>query len=332
MEATEWAGVVHDTLYILRQIDTTPPTSPAPISFRSVPISASAQPLRRYLRADDDSRQQFADCVKSDAAFRRAYSLFGGARLLRVPVVECLFSFICSSNNNVSRISDMTQYLARAHGKEVAEHDGVMHYTFPSAESLAKKATEEELRNAGFGYRAPYVVKTAIQLTEMAKREGMTGEELLSSWKLLSRTETAEKLMMFDGVGRKVAGCVALMGLEKTGEVPVDTHVWKMAKRYMPELGGKTLTKRVYEKIGTFFRRKFGEEFGGVAHNVLFVAELPRFKKIAKGAGLTDMCWNEDEDDTTLRDVYKIRKPRPQLTKVEPSSLPKQEPIVDADC
>ena len=37
--------------------------------------------------------------------------LFPGIRLLRQPPLECLYSFICSTNNNIPRITKMLKVL-----------------------------------------------------------------------------------------------------------------------------------------------------------------------------------------------------------------------------
>ena len=39
-----------------------------------------------------------------------------GARVLRQDPVECLFQFVCSSNNHISRIHGMVERLCRAYG------------------------------------------------------------------------------------------------------------------------------------------------------------------------------------------------------------------------
>lgn len=49
----------------------------------------------------------------------------------------------------------------------------------------------------------------------------------------------------------QVADCVCLLSLDKTEAVPVDTHVWHIARqRYGVALGGKSLTPRAYQEIG----------------------------------------------------------------------------------
>lgn len=39
-----------------------------------------------------------------------------GARVLRQDPVECLFQFVCSSNNHISRIHGMVERLCRTYG------------------------------------------------------------------------------------------------------------------------------------------------------------------------------------------------------------------------
>jgi N-glycosylase/DNA lyase len=75
--------------------------------------------------------------------------------------------------------------------------------------------------------------------------------------------EIFDELLNFVGVGRKVADCVALFSLDKYDVVPIDTHVYQIAQRFMPSLstlqnGSKTLSLSVYQSIGEFFRQSFG--------------------------------------------------------------------------
>ena len=41
---------------------------------------------------------------------------FPGLRVLRQDPLECLFSFICSSNNNIARIAQMIEALCVTYG------------------------------------------------------------------------------------------------------------------------------------------------------------------------------------------------------------------------
>ena len=95
---------------------------------------------------------------------------------------------------------------------------------------------------------------------------------------------TAKSLLMeLHGVGAKVADCVLLMSLGHHGAVPVDTHVFSVtADHYLPKLRGiKSVTPRVYNEIGAFYRDRFGP-MAGWAHSILFTADLARFKEKKK--------------------------------------------------
>jgi N-glycosylase/DNA lyase len=60
------------------------------------------------------------------------------------------------------------------------------------------------------------------------------------------------------------------MSLDKPNAIPVDTHVWQIAKRsygFSSSASSKTLTPRMYNEIAEYFRKLFGEH-SGWAHSV----------------------------------------------------------------
>ncbi len=55
-----------------------------------------------------------------------------------------------------------------------------------------------------------------------------------------------------------VADCVSLFSLDKLEVVPVDTHIFSLAKAHMPSIRGKqSLNAKVYDEIGLFFRERY---------------------------------------------------------------------------
>lgn len=62
-----------------------------------------------------------------------------GVRLLRQEPTECLFSFICTSNNHISRITGMVERLCQALGAPLDQLDRTTYYDFPSLSALAGK-------------------------------------------------------------------------------------------------------------------------------------------------------------------------------------------------
>ncbi|CAL5057760.1 unnamed protein product [Urochloa decumbens] len=198
----------------------------------------------------------------------------GGARVLRQDPVECVFQFLCSSNNNIKRIEKMVWTLA-GYGERLGEVGGFVFHRFPTIQQLAR-VSEQELREAGFGYRAKYIVGTAKEL--QAKPGG--GEKWLASLREKELPEVIEALCTLPGVGPKVAACIALFSLDQNHAIPVDTHVWKVATQYLlPELAGKSLTPKLSVVVADAFVTRFGS-YAGWAQNVLFIGQLPAQKVV----------------------------------------------------
>lgn len=191
-----------------------------------------------------------------------------GVRVLRQDPVECLLSFICTSNNHVSRITAMIERLCQAFGPQLCLLDQQPFHAFPSLAALAGSEAEAKLRALGFGYRARFVSGTARAISEGM---GATG---LCRLRDVPYAEARRELCALPGVGAKVADCVCLMALDKAEAVPVDTHVWHIARqRYGAALGARSLTARVHQEIGDFFRELWGP-YAGWAQAVLFCADL----------------------------------------------------------
>jgi N-glycosylase/DNA lyase len=240
-----------------------------------------------------------------------------GLRILRQDPAECLISFICSSNNNVPRITLILDRLREKYGVALCDKEALdcdlgpadladstgpvaspsparnklmprlsvsrRWYSFPSIERLSE-VPEQEYRDIGLGYRAKFVRNTALKLVAAAEREGAAdGSAYLNSLRMRSREDVMSILLGFDGVGQKVADCVALFSLDQVGTVPCDAHgasrwtgdrcactetclcvalaVWRIACRdYDPSLSDcKSLTPTVYGRVGDLFRERFGK-------------------------------------------------------------------------
>lgn len=165
--------------------------------------------------------------------------------MLRQDPVECLFSFICTSNNHISRITAMIERLCQAFGRRLCCLDSRPFHAFPSLSALTGADAEARLRALGFGYRAKFVSGSARAIAEGLGTEG------LCQLRTEPYAEARRVLCALPGVGAKVADCVCLLSLDKAEAVPVDTHVWHIARqRYGVALGGKSLTPRAYQEIG----------------------------------------------------------------------------------
>ena len=83
-----------------------------------------------------------------------------GIRILKNDTYEMIISFIISANNNIGRIKKSIEYLSDNFGTNKGEY-----CAFPTLNQL-KKATVQDFRNAGLGYRAEQMYETVQKLTE----------------------------------------------------------------------------------------------------------------------------------------------------------------------
>ncbi|KAK7282698.1 hypothetical protein RIF29_11679 [Crotalaria pallida] len=210
----------------------------------------------------------------SDERFAELALHLRGARVLRQDPFECLIQFLCSSNNNIGRITKMVDHVSSL-GTYLGSVEGFEFHAFPTLEQLSS-VSEEELRKAGFGYRAKYIVGTVNAL--QSKPGG--GEEWLLSLRKLDLEDVICALCTLPGVGPKVAACIALFSLDQHHAIPVDTHVWQIATKYLlPELAGSRLTPKLCSRVAEAFVTKYGR-YAGWAQTLLFIAELPSQKAL----------------------------------------------------
>lgn len=81
--------------------------------------------LRDYFQLDKDLSKLYSKWSEVDPYFSKISKIFPGVRALRQDPMENLFSFICSSNNNISRITGMVEKLCVLYGEKVTELNGV---------------------------------------------------------------------------------------------------------------------------------------------------------------------------------------------------------------
>ncbi|KAK4189013.1 DNA glycosylase [Podospora australis] len=268
--------------------------------------------LRNYFALSVPVASLYKEWQASDANFARRAPAFTGIRILNQDAWETLVSFICSANNNISRISSMVQKLCVHYGPYIGTIEGEAFHDFPEPIKLSGKGephsqVEAHLRQLGFGYRAQYIAETAWIVAEKKPADWLLGlrnpsvpplfgglplkEEVKKEEKEAEEEEEGppsyraahEAMMTLSGVGPKVADCVCLMGLGWWESVPVDTHVWQIAQRdynFGKGIKTKTFTKGMYNSVGDHFRKIWGP-YAGWAQSVLFTANLKSFAEQA---------------------------------------------------
>lgn len=121
-----------------------------------------------------------------------------GIRILAQDPIEAIFAFICSANNNISRISRMVEKLCTFYGEKIGYLNGHTYYDFPRVENLQGDEVEAKLRSEAFGYRAKYISGSASLLVSKG------GEKWVKDLKALGYPEARRELQSLVGVGRKV--------------------------------------------------------------------------------------------------------------------------------
>lgn len=139
-----------------------------------------------------------------------------GIRILKQDLFEMIISFIISANNNIKRIQKTINAICAKCGKDMGGY-----YAFPTLESIGK-CDEEFFKSVGAGYRAGYLVDTIKKLQTYN----------LERLKALDTESARKELMSFKGIGRKVADCILLFGLNRQDVFPVDTWIEKVYRDY----------------------------------------------------------------------------------------------------
>ncbi|XP_062056387.1 N-glycosylase/DNA lyase isoform X1 [Lepus europaeus] len=134
-----WSGVLAGRVWTLTQTEErlccTVYRGPQGRAARPTPRELDA--VRAYFQLDVSLAQLYSRWSSVDSHFREVARRFQGVRLLRQDPVECLFSFICSSNNNITRIAGMVERLCQAFGPRLTRLDDVTYHGFPSLQALA---------------------------------------------------------------------------------------------------------------------------------------------------------------------------------------------------
>lgn len=166
----------------------------------------------------------------------------------------------------------MVEKLCSIFGSQICTIDGKDYYAFPSIEALTEEDTEIKLKNEKFGYRAGYIANTAKNLLKHGGRQWLLN---LHKRNNTSYSKAREQLITLPGIGPKVADCICLMSLGHLEAIPVDTHIFQIARaNYLPRLvQQKTVTPKIHEEISTYLRELWGP-LAGWAQAIVFCAKI----------------------------------------------------------
>lgn len=219
-------------------------------------------------RLDDNIEEIFAG-FSNDLILLNLLKKYGGLRLMRQDPYQCMISFACSSNTNISMIRTMLKNLSMKFGIK-KEIDNKIFFTFPTMKNLYN-ASINELCSCSVGYRA----KALKSIAEKIATGDLTVDELYRS----NYVDARRILTDVYGIGNKVADCIMLFSLEKTEAFPIDVWMGRAIFKYYKKIinkrnanfmsANKKLSDNQYSILSEIMRSHFGK-YGGYAQQYLY--------------------------------------------------------------
>ena len=229
----------------------------------------------RNLKTDffrkNDNMQEIIKSISKDKTVKKAVKEYEGLRLFRQDPFQCLISFIISSNSNIQKIKNSLEKITKKFGKKVKIQNKEF-FLFPEPEKMAK-ATIDEIKSCGVGYRAPFI-KEAAKMVILKKID-------FEYLKKCDYYEAKKNICLVPGIGNKVADCIMLFSLNKLESFPLDTWMIKILEKYYSKefkIETKTITQKQYELLHEKIVNYFGP-YCGYAQQYLFKMEREKNDK-----------------------------------------------------
>ena len=219
----------------------------------------------------NDNMQEIIKSISKDKTVKEAIKQYEGLRIFKQDPFQCMISFIISSNSNIQKIKNSLEKITKKFGVKV-EIQNKEFFLFPKPEKLAK-ASIEEIKKCGVGYRAPFIKQAA----EMIFSKKIDLEYL----EKLDYKEAKKNICLIPGVGNKVADCILLFSLNKLEAFPLDTWMIKILEKYYSnefKIETKTITQKQYEILHEKIVNYFGP-YCGYAQQFLFKMERESHNK-----------------------------------------------------
>ena len=204
-----------------------------------------------YFRADDDLNEIYRECSEADSYVSSLAERCPGLRLLRQNPWECIATYLLATNANVKRIGVMVENVCKAFGRDLGGR-----YSFPRPEEITE--IEERIGECRLGYRADRFIELAHLVTD--------GKLKPYEIRKMSYEECIETLLTVNGIGPKVADCIALFSMDHLNAFPIDARIERVLKEKYNRTGS-------YRKLSEFARNRFGR-YAGYAQELLYHSDF----------------------------------------------------------
>jgi N-glycosylase/DNA lyase len=217
-----------------------------------------------FFRKDDDI-EEIIKSISKDKIVKKAVKEYEGLRIFKQDPFQCMISFIISSNSNIQKIKNNLEKITKKFGTKIKIGNKEF-FIFPKPEKIAK-ATIDEIKSCGVGYRAPFI-KEAAKMVVLKKID-------FEYLKKCDYHEAKKNMCLVPGIGNKVADCIMLFSLNKLESFPLDTWMIKILEKYYSKefkIEIKTITQKQYELLHEKIVNYFGP-YCGYAQQYLFKME-----------------------------------------------------------
>jgi N-glycosylase/DNA lyase len=214
----------------------------------------------------DDNYDEIIYEISQKEKIRKIVQKYPGLRILRQKPIQCIFSFLCSSNNNIPRIRLMLRNLSKKFGKKIV-FDDMDFYTFPDLKSLYN-ASHQDLLSCGLGYRAQFVSNAAKYISDKQIN--------LEFLKKIKYDCAKEELLKLNGVGEKIADCILLFSFDKLEAFPIDIWIIKFLCQNLKHITkteinlNSKISPSQYKKISKEIRNHYGKYSGYVQQYIYY--------------------------------------------------------------
>jgi len=223
---------------------------------------------QKYVFRLDDKYDEIIDEIsRKDRIIENITREYFGLRIMRQKPIQCIISFLCSSNNNIPRIRLILRNLSRKFGKKIEWNDNIF-YTFPTLKTLSM-ISQSELLNCGFGYRAEYVRRTVKSIVDQ--------EVDMKFIRDSDYAKSKQEILKLAGVGEKIADCILLFAFDKMEAFPMDTWIIKLFQKKLDHMILSGIGFKINDKITPsqyrFISKKIREHYGeysGYAQQFLY--------------------------------------------------------------
>lgn len=237
LEDGRWQGVLGNEVVTLAQTDE---------GFEAEGCTDRSRILD-YFRSRDDLGSILEDISGRDPYVASLSKRCPGLRILKQDEWECLATYLLATNANVARIGKMVESVCDTFGRDLGER-----HAFPSPKEILDKA--DLICGCRLGFREQRFIELARRVEE--------GELDPMGIRELDYSGCVEELIGINGVGPKVADCVALFGYGHLEAFPVDVRISHVMER-MYGISGS------YRLVSAYGRERFGR-YAGYAQELLY--------------------------------------------------------------